>query len=248
MALISTDDLVIKTGETGSSDRICTIITREKGVIRAFANGAKNIKNKNHAATNQFVYSDFVLFKGRESYTVNEADIKENFGMRLDGLEKLALAQYFGELCITLAADNAGDEGFLRLMLNALHLLAGGKYSFDHIKAVTELRMMCLGGYMPNLVMCAVCGCFEAEEMYFYPATGKIFCKKCRPAGYAKNIRLSLGALTAMRHICYSPFEKIFSFSLSDENEKILADATETFLLAQTERTYKTLDFYHNIL
>ena len=213
MPLISTDGLIIKIADTGNSDRICTIITRSGGVIRAFANGAKNIKNKNHAATNLFAYSDLILFKGRDSYSINEASLKENFSARLDSLEKLSLAQYFSELCITLAADNAGDEGFLRLMLNALHLLSHEKYTPSHIKAVTELRMMCLAGYMPDLVMCSGCGKYDAEKMFFYPEIGKIFCQKCLPMGYARRFELLPGVLTAMRHSCYSPFEKIYEFS-----------------------------------
>ena len=55
---------------------------------------------------------------------------------------------------------------------------------------------------------------------------------------------LSSGVLRAMRHICYSEDEKLFSFSLSEESLNALSDVTEHFLLTQTSKKFKTLDFY----
>lgn len=247
MSVFSTDGLIIKTTDTGNSDRLCTVITRDNGIVRAFAKGAKNIKNKNHAGTNQLAYSDFQFYKGRDSYTINESTPKEMFFGVLSDLEKLALAQYFCELCVVLAPDGAGDEGFLRLLLNSLHLLSEDKYTKNHIKAVTELRMMCLGGYMPDLVMCSGCGTYESESMWLYNNRGNIRCGKCVTAQYGSKTPLSPGILTAMRHVCYSPFNKIYSFTLSPQNEIDLSLATEKFLCTQLSRGFNTLDFYRKV-
>ena len=42
----------------------------------------------------------------------------------------------------------------------------------------------------------------------------------------------------------FSYAEKLFSFSLGEENYPILSDVCEKYLLNQTNRKYKTLDFY----
>ena len=47
-----------------------------------------------------------------------------------------------------------------------------------------------------------------------------------------------------MRHISYSENEKLFSFTLGEESLNMLSDVTEKFLLAQTSKKFKTLDFY----
>ena len=47
----TTDALVIKEMNVGESDRLVTLFTREHGLIRAFAAGAKSIRSKKGAAT-----------------------------------------------------------------------------------------------------------------------------------------------------------------------------------------------------
>ena len=56
-----------------------------------------------------------------------------------------------------------------------------------------------------------------------------------------------MGVVTAMRYICYSSDDKLFSFSLSNENYASLSAVTEKYLLAQTNKKYKTLDFYKSL-
>ena len=46
---IKTDGIVIKEQAIGEQDKLVTLLTREIGIIRAFANGARNPKNKNVA-------------------------------------------------------------------------------------------------------------------------------------------------------------------------------------------------------
>ena len=58
---------------------------------------------------------------------------------------------------------------------------------------------------------------------------------------------ISAGVLAAMRHICSKPVERIYSFSLPEQDEKKLAEVCEKFLLAQTGRTFKALDFYKSL-
>ena len=118
------------------------------------------------------------------------------------------------------------------------------------LKSVVELRLLSLTGYMPNLVGCEECGCYEAEEMLFYPRHGMLLCGDCA-RGVQKDgggIPLSQGVLTAMRHIVYVDFEKLFSFSLPEDGLKQLAKASERYLLATLGRGFQTLDFFHQML
>mgnify|MGYP000909151175 FL=1 len=158
-------------------------------------------------------------------------------------MERLAAAQYFCEVAGLLAPreEEAGD--WLRLMLNALHLLGGGKYAISQIKAVTELRLLALGGFMPDLTGCRSCGTVEGVPFAFSPTEGTLVCANCSPpAGYQP---LSSSVLAAMRHILYSPLEKCFFFALPPEDGQALSDICEHFLLAQLGRGFHTLDFYH---
>ena len=61
---IRTDGLIIKEKLVSENDKLVTILTRNFGIIRAFAQSVKNLKNKNFSSTQLLCYSDFIIFKG----------------------------------------------------------------------------------------------------------------------------------------------------------------------------------------
>lgn len=244
--LLTTDGLIIREQNANESDRLLTILTQDRGVLRAFANGARRFKNKNASSTSLLTYARFVLYEGKQKYIVNESDPKEIFfGLRSD-IQKLSLSQYLCELCLHLAPEQDDAAVFLRLMLGALYRLETRKRSESLIKLTVELRLLSLTGYMPDLIMCSKCNIYEAEEMLFLIQKGSIVCRKCYE-GYEPYVSLNPGALHALRHIVFSAPEKLFSFSVSENTEKILAQACESYLQSRLQYPLPTLDFYHSI-
>lgn len=244
---INTDGLVIMERIIGESDRLITVLTRSEGLVRAFVKGAKNLKNKNSVSTQLLCYSRFIIYKGREKYIIDEASPQEIFFALRKDIEKIAIAQYFCELTLALAPENSEAGDFLRLILNSLYYLSNDKKNIKTIKAVFEIRIMSLAGYMPNLVCCSNCSKYEDDKMYFLPRHGKIICQACYKQDFEEAIILNMGALTALRHSIYVEFNKIFSFELSDESLKCFSFAAEKYVRLTLERTFKTLDFYYKV-
>ncbi len=244
---IQTNGLIILEKSVGESDRLVTVLTREEGVVRAFAQQAKKMKSNKLSATQLFSYSRFTIFKGRDKYIIDDAQpIEVFFDLRRD-IERLSLAQYFCELAGALAPQEAEAGDFLRLMLNSLHFLCKGTRPNSLIKAIVEMRMLSLAGYMPNLVCCAGCSCYEADDMFFLPRKGLIYCADCFHASAEPAVKLSRGALTGLRHIIYADFEKLFSFSMSPQGLNELSNASEQYILCTIERSFNTLEFYRQM-
>ena len=239
---MNTDALVLRVTDTGESDRLVTLLTSEYGVLRAFANRAKKINSRMHGATQSLCYADFSIYKSRESYIVDDATAKEVFfGLRED-IEKLSLAQYFCALVSELAPEMEPARDYLRVILNSLHLLEKQRRSNDYLKAVTELKFMVFAGFMPDLTVCAHCENEPTDEIMFNIDNGCIYCKGC---GSGEKINSTV--LTAMRHVCANPIEKIYSFSLPIQDEKRFAYVCERFLLSQTGKRFKALEFYKSL-
>lgn len=241
--VLRTDGIVIREQTTGEQDRLVTLLTREKGIIKGFVNGGRNPRNKNVAATGLLCYSDFSIEKTkRDVYVIKEATAKEVFFSLRENIVALSLAQYFAELTYELAPREEDSSEFLSLLLNAVFLVTKAQKDMSIIKAATELRMLCLSGYMPSLVACANCGQYESENMYFDLNSGELFCEECNLKSSLQ--KLSLGTVSAMRFICFSEPKKIFSFNLPREDLDNLSWVTEIYLKNITNRKYKTLDFY----
>ncbi len=243
---IRTDGIVIREQNTGEQDRLITVLTREKGVIRAFVNGGRNPKNKNVSSTGLLCYSDFSVEKTKKDvYFIKEATSKKVFFSLRQDIVDLSLAQYLSEIAGELASREEEAGEFLPLILNSLHLLSTKGKDPTLIKAVCELRMLTLAGYMPQLVGCNKCGVYESEKMYFDTFTGEMFCENCRST--AKLTEMNAGTVRAMRHICLSEPSKIFSFSLPTESLFALSQISEKYLLNITNRKFKTLSFYKSM-
>lgn len=243
-----TKGLILRQQNIGERDKLVWILTDSNGILRAFVRGAKNIKSPKCAGSALLSYSDLSIFEGRDSYTVDEAvSLNQFIGLRSD-IENMSLAQYFCELCLHLCptGQEAGEQ--LRLMLNSLYLLSEHKRPPLQVKVCFEMRLIAMTGYLPDLVMCADCGVYEAPEMVFVPHTGKLFCAACAEKNGVQGVRLPIAAITALRHTVYADFEKLFSFELKEELLPPLSLAAEQYIAHMTQRDYPTLQFYKQII
>ena len=107
--------------------------------------------------------------------------------------------------------------------------------------------MLSISGYMPDLVGCAGCGRYEAERMFFRINRGEIYCQDCYLNKGSPAVGLSPGALTGMRHIIYSDFEKVFSFRLTGAPLRELCEAAEAYAVSVLQKRLGTLDFYRSL-
>ena len=154
---LQTQGLIIKETAIGENDKLLIILTREHGLVRAFANGARKIKGKNSAATSVFCYANFTLYKGKDTYKVTDVTPIELFFDLRYNLEAFALAQYFCEIILKITPEDFEPDNYLKLILNSLHFLVKATKPLDQIKAVTEFKLVSLAGFMPNLISCAEC-------------------------------------------------------------------------------------------
>lgn len=242
---MNTDGLIIKEQNIGENDKLITVLTRHSGLLRAFVRGAKSFKNRKNSATGMFCYSKLSVYQSKDSYIIDEAEPLETFfGLRTD-LEKITLAQYFAELVMSLVQEGEQSGEYLRLILNSLYFLSKGTMPYDQIKAITELRLMCIAGYMPNLIACERCGEYETDTMYLDIERGLLYCENCISSDAL--FPLNIGLVRALRHIAFSDFEKIYSFKMETSALSELSFITEKYLLACLQKSFKTLDFYKEI-
>lgn len=239
-----TKGLVIKEQTIGESDRLVTLLTADFGLVKAFVRRAKQIKSRLGSATTLFAYSDFSLYRSKDAFVVDDASpIEVFFNLRKD-IERLTLAQYFAQLAFEMGAEEQPEEELLRLTLNSLYLLCNGDKSIAQIKAVFELRSLCLGGYMPSILACDKCGTYETETMYFDTLEGKIYCENCPKEGAN---RVPKTVIMAIRFICLTEPARIFNFNISEENLKSLSDIAEKYTVSRVQRRFSALEFYKGL-
>lgn len=246
---ISTDGVVLRDYKL-EDDRILTILTRTHGVITAYAGGAARPRSALVGSTELLCHSDFVLFKNKDRYTVDKADSRRIFFGLRSRYEDLSLASYLAQLFSELSPHEEAAEDQLNLLLACLHYLETQKRPPGQIKAVAELRLLTLSGYMPNLVGCKVTGVYtpEGDSMHFSPQ-GDLYCGMALEGQHIPGLMpVAPGVLQAMRHIVYSDSARLFRFTLSEKGMTSLTELCEKYLLYQIEKTLPTLEFYRSII
>lgn len=241
----NTEGLILKEQNIRENDKLVYVLTRSDGLVRAFVHGAKSFKNKKNSATALFCYSKLSMHESGDAYVIDEAEPIETFFKLSVDIDKLSLAQYFSELALTLVQEGEPSDEYLRLMLNSLHFLSNGKKNIEQLKAITELRLMCIAGFMPNLIACNRCGEYETNTMYFDVEQGLLYCENCMSV--SAMLPLDIGLIRAMRHIAFSEFEKIYNFTMPEDALSDLTFITERYILSRLQRNFNTLEFYKEI-
>ena len=179
----ATDALVLRERRLDEQDRLLTLLSADQGIITAYAKGAGRMKGSMASATELLCYSHFVLFQNRDRCFADRAEANTLFFGIRGNLEKLTLATYFAQLCCELIPENEPAAEELRLMLNTLYYLEQGKLPPLQLKAILELRLLTLTGYMPDLIACRECGGPpEDGAVLFDPMGGSVCCPACAPA------------------------------------------------------------------
>lgn len=179
-------------------------------------------------------------------YIVDEATPLEVFFDLRGSVEGMSLAMYLAELMGTLAPEGEEAGAQLRLLLNSLALICRRRNLYQ-VKAVCELRALSHAGYMPDLVACAGCGCYEGDAFFFDVAQGAAALRRVRGKG-RQGREPAGGRALRMRHILYSGDDKVFSFILPEEALRHLSGLCTDYVTRQLDHRFKSLDFLQTVL
>lgn len=242
MKLIKVQGVVIKETYTGEADKIITILTKRFGRIQAAAKGARRPQSRLIAGTQLLSFSDFVLFKGNDIYSIRNCELIESFYNIRNSLEKLTYASHIVDIVTEVTRENLFHANLMQLLLNTLHMLSYSDKSPQLISRIFEIRLMSISGFMPELFECLMCREQISEEIFFSPALGGITCRNCSMQD-KNTVRISEGTLSALRFITYNDIKKIFSFRVSDKVLQELKIVSQRFLSAHLDKSFSKLKF-----
>ncbi|MGK7909616.1 MAG: DNA repair protein RecO [Synechococcus sp.] len=163
----------------GEADRIMTILTPERGLIRAVASGARQQKSLLGGRTELFAINQLEVTEGRSLDRISQADMVQNFSHLRSSLAKLTVAQYWAEVVLYQALSEQPQEALFLVLLEHLERLERSPTATSPIPLLVHglYHLLAIAGLAPQVRPCSDCP--GTTEWSFSPDAGGVACQHC---------------------------------------------------------------------
>jgi DNA repair protein RecO (recombination protein O) len=212
MALTRCEAVVIRTYPLGDTSRIAVLYSREFGLVRGVAKGARGPKSPFGAGLEPLSVVDVVLYRkdGRELDLLAKVDVIADW--RAADLARVSHAQAVLEFVDRLVHEVEPDPRLYDLVRQALAVLAVvPAESLPSITLAFQLHASALLGYAIECARCAGCGAPAADR--FAPAQGGAVCLRCAE-GEGLVVAASPASLSALARLATVPVDALESAAM----------------------------------
>jgi len=193
----------LRTHKLGEADRIITLLTRERGVVRAVAKGVRKTSSRFGGRLEPFMHVDLQLAEGRSLDIITQVETLNPFARDL-GSDYPAYTA--GTAMLETAERLVSEDGEpavqqVQLLVGALKALVGGRSTPSLILDSYQLRALAVAGFAPSFDACARCGAVPdsgGSHRSFHAPSGGILCPDCRVSGSAAPSPVTVALLAAL--------------------------------------------------
>ena len=243
---IRTETIVLRQQVFGEADRLLTLLTPDRGKLRAIAKGVRRPSSRKGGHLDLFMRSDVVLALGRNLDIITQAQTLESYLALRDDLLRSTYASYCVELVDSFTPEGETNHELYWLLADTLSHLSGSN-NLSLITRYYELHLLELAGFRPELERCLGQGeCVQPEDQYFDPLVGGVLCPRCgsqRKGAWP----ISMDALRLMRFMQRSPYGAVANLRVRRNVVTELERTHLRYITMQLERQLKSVDFLERV-
>lgn len=121
------DGIILKRRNTGETDRIITIFTKEYGKLRLLAKGVRRVSSRRAPHLEIFSHVIMMIHKGKTMDIITEAESLDHFEELRSDLSRVSAGYYLCELVNSLTPEKQEHRNVFALLLRALRALEENK-------------------------------------------------------------------------------------------------------------------------
>lgn len=228
MALAKTRGVVIKAQDYKENDKILWMYTEELGKIAVIAKAAKRSKSQLLSVTLPLCFGEYVLFKGKNMYNLQEGKIINSFQGLLNNLEKLTYSSYLCELVDICLEQDEVNKILFKEFMTCLYLLNTDALDYELLVRAFELRLLKATGYGIEFDKCCICKKKIAVAEYISLSHFGGVCSECKKE---HGFFISKPAYNALRFLNNTPMDKVYRLNLNAEVKKQM-ERVITFIIS----------------
>lgn len=157
-------------------------LTRQAGVVRTVARGARRLKSRFGAGLEPFTIIALTYYEkeGRELVSLRQVEILRSFFGLAGSSEAVTALAYMSELVMEFAPPQEPNERLFRMVRAVVEALANTPEDLQALLRYFEVWTLKLGGFLPDLRTCADCGKnLSGEPRVYLNAEFRARCGQC---------------------------------------------------------------------
>lgn len=232
--------IVLSSAPSGEYDKRIVLLTKERGKITAFARGARRPHSALLAATGVFAFGTFLLYEGRDAYSLVQANISNYFAELMNDFGGAYYGMYFCELADYYTRENSDEVAVMKLLYQSLRALTNQALGRELVRYIYELKLFASVGEYPEVFCCTECGNPEDLEQ-FSMFRGGMVCQNCK--GKTRDgILLNPSTIYTMQYIISTGIEKLYTFTVTSEVLAELRMVMDRWRERYLDKTMKSLE------
>ncbi len=246
--LVKTEGIVLKNMKYKESDGILTIFARKLGKVSVMARGARSSKSKYLAGAQPLCYSDFVLYKGKSMYTLNDVDTIHNHYRLREDLDSLSVASFFVELVDAVTIEGQSNNRLFSLFIESLGALENKTGVSDLIVLRFLLQFLKFSGYEPYMKGCNQCSTGKSSRWVLDMEEGGLLCEECQRKSRGRAHPLSAKAIRLAKYLMIIDIDDLQELKVHPKLIRELKGVFQQYMMIHLDkRNFKSLDFLTKI-
>lgn len=243
MNLVTTDAIVLRSYNLAEADRIVVCLTRDAGLVRAVAKGARRMRSRFGAALEPFtvIRLDFYEKENRDLVTISRAEIvKSNFELAAQ-LEVAEVLGYMAELIGEFAPPHEANDKLYRMLNACVEALAAAPDAAKLVLRYFEIWLLRLAGSFPDVSECGVCGtALTTAQPLYVDFESSVRCASCSRGIGARLMPAIQTILISSQRLGPSEFANTYQAS-STQTDAELGEFTQRLIVRALDRRPRTM-------
>ena len=245
LAVFKTRAVIIKIQDVRESDKLVWLFTEKLGKVSTVARGAKKSRSPLFSTTLQFCYGDYVLYKGKSMYVIDESMLIDSFQDLLDDLKDLTYASYFCELMDIAMNDGEKNEIMFKHLVSAFYLIRSHAVDIKTLARSFELKILQATGYGLNFDYCALCRKKITSFEYLHLQYLGGICRECDKKN---SMHISYPTCSALKYLSNISMENVYRVVLTKEVKEELYKVLTLIISQNYFRKPKSLNILRNLI
>lgn len=222
-----TEGIILRQTKTVNGRRMLTLFSLKYGKISAGTGINERSRGKNALAMRPFTHGRYELFKSRDSYNINGAEVIHSYYAIGEDVDKYMTCAYILEFTEKLLPEEQPMPQLFALLSEFFAVMEKRKNRFETLVIAYQLKALALSGHQPVLEACVHCGSKESVVL-FDIKEGGVVCGDCTKK-YPSNIvnvpliyEINFGIVNILRYFLNNSLSSFEKLALDPPIEKLL--------------------------